>query len=202
MLNLNNKPITHWPWRTMVPGDVFFTDSLEYDRAKLMYLARRENPDAQFWSSVRREGIYIWIPTWENPYPIPRRKDAKPKVEKPVDPVKKRRAERRAWHESNKKPVPFEVPTRPSPNRAGQPKWRRYPFETMAVGDSFVTEDAMNYVSISLCAASYGRLTGKAFQVRRDGDGVRCTRLPNKLSDAGRSRLKPQPQPVVVNPFD
>lgn len=100
----NEKRVNQYPWRRMKPGDVVLIREQVRSRAALAMEARRTNPNQQFWSATRPEGVYIWIPTAGNPYPIPPR----PVKVKPVDPVKRRRAERRAWHRAARQGVnPF-----------------------------------------------------------------------------------------------
>lgn len=176
MLTLNGKPLNHYPWRTMERGDLLLIagqEAARWTRSTLYYEARKARPDLRPWCiSPRPEGIYVAVPSIDNPTPIPRR----PKKVKPVDPVKARRAERRAWHARH---IGRPAVTVPLAKAQREPAWTKYPLATLEVGESFTLPDRTRACSLTACASLCGRATRKRFEVRPDGDGLRCTRLPD-----------------------
>jgi hypothetical protein len=69
-----------------------------------------------------------------------------------------------------------------APSRQGAGNKRKYPFSKMDVGDSFyvprgdVELNALQY-RLSAAARAHGVRNGGKFATRREGDGVRVTRV-------------------------
>lgn len=176
MVKLNGKPLNHYPWRTMERGDLLHITGSHaeiWTRSTLYNEARKARPDLRPWCiSPRPDGFYVAVPSVDNPTPIPKR----PKRVKPADPVKTRRAERRAWHRAS---IGRPVVTVPLPKAPKPRKMDRYPFGSLEVGQSFVVDDPFVGSSVRVCARHYGRETGRRFEVKRVGEQIVCTSLPD-----------------------
>lgn len=53
---------------------------------------------------------------------------------------------------------------------------RKYPFNTMDVGDSFYVQPGLDFTKIRQAAFAWGKINKRKFSTRKDGDGYRVWR--------------------------
>lgn len=56
-------------------------------------------------------------------------------------------------------------------------KWRKYPFNEMKPGDSFLLNGSGNRNLIAGAASAFGKVHGQKFSVRKTAEGYRCWRV-------------------------
>lgn len=65
----------------------------------------------------------------------------------------------------------------PQPKYVGAGNNRKYPFNEMKPGDSFLINGDARWKKVSTAAGAHGKRYGQTFSVRNTPDGYRCWRI-------------------------